>query len=72
LNVHSVEPGKSYRLAFVARATDAGAGAVWVRFRDPVKHETIRSYGQDVTSPSARTYTTTFDAPAFADLGEVR
>jgi beta-glucanase (GH16 family) len=72
LKPHTVEPGKSYRLSFSARAVDEGSGAVWVRFRDPVKHETIRSYGQEVTSPSAQTYTMIFEAPAFADLGEVR
>jgi beta-glucanase (GH16 family) len=67
-----IDPGKSYRLTFVARALDQGFGTIWVRFREPLKHDSVRSFHQDVVDPSTRPYTITFDAPAFAALGEVQ
>jgi beta-glucanase (GH16 family) len=72
LKPRTIEPLKSYRLEFVARAADQSAGTVWVRFREPVKHETIRSFGQEVSDPASRPYALTFEAPAYSDLAEVR
>lgn len=72
LLARAVEPGKSYSLTFVARAADQGSGTVWVRFREPLKHNSARSFHQELVDPSARPYTLTFDAPAFTELGEIQ
>jgi beta-glucanase (GH16 family) len=70
---HAIEPHGSYRLTVVARVEGGpgSGGKVWVRFREPARRQTVRSFHCDVVGAVPQTYTLSFEAPGFAELAEL-
>lgn len=66
----SIKPGRSYTLAFVAKALDVPDGSISLRFREP-KGTAFRSFSGKVTGGVFHTGSIEFTAPVFAKHAEL-
>jgi beta-glucanase (GH16 family) len=67
----SIVPGRSYRLQFRARVGGGRDAVVAIKFREPDKKASFRTYRISVSGAAARDYTLEFTAPAYAELAEL-
>jgi beta-glucanase (GH16 family) len=67
----ALRAGRSYRLAFTAGASGGGRPVVSVRFREPAKNATFRTFRQEVTAESFHSYAIDFVAPAYTKQPEL-
>ena len=62
---------KSYRLQFRGRAADGRDAVVAVKFREPDKKASFRTYRVAVSGATVRDYALEFTAPAYTDRAEL-
>ena len=70
LTVPLVE-GHAYRLSFAAQLLGSGSASVALRFREPSRRETFRTFRRTIEPGAARSYTIELTAPAYAALAEL-
>jgi beta-glucanase (GH16 family) len=63
--------GRAYRLTFAAELLGQGTASVAIRFREPTRRETFRTFRQSIEAGPARSYAIELTAPAYADLPEL-
>ncbi len=67
----TLRAGRAYRLQFRARVAEGRDAVVAVKFREPDKKASFRTYRLGVSGPAVREYTLEFTAPAYAELAEL-
>jgi beta-glucanase (GH16 family) len=67
----SMVAGRAYRLSFAAQLVGQGTASVAVRFREPTRRETFRTFRQRIEPGPARAYAIELTAPAYAALAEL-
>lgn len=68
---NTFQPGRSYRLGFVASRIEGAQGSVEIRFREPGKKASFRTFMQEVASDKLKEYAVEFVAPVYPRLAEL-
>jgi beta-glucanase (GH16 family) len=71
LPADSLKAGRSYRLSFRARVSGNAAATIAVKFREPSKNASFRTYSVAVTGDAWRDYSLELTAPAFTGRSEL-
>ena len=71
LDPKTFTPGHSYRLAFTAQVAGSKAARIAIKFREPKRQDTFRTYAQIIEPGKATSYSLELIAPAYAALAEL-
>lgn len=66
-----LQAGRAYRLSFAAQLLGPGTASVAIRFREPTRRETFRTFKQSIEAGPARSYAIELTAPTYAALPEL-
>jgi beta-glucanase (GH16 family) len=67
----ALAPGHAYRLEFAARALGQMPASLAIRFREPTRHDTFRTFKQSVEGDGNHNYSLEFTTPVYAALPEL-